>query len=53
MNYPDPSKHKIVSFIKSAVRVAACICGIITGHIQGFAIGLLLAEVIGIYEEMV
>jgi tetrahydromethanopterin S-methyltransferase subunit F len=53
MNHPDPKRHQIISFIKSAVRIAACICGIATGYIAGFAIGMLVAELIGVYEELV
>ena len=53
MDHPDPKKHQYVSFIKSAVRIAACVCGLASGHIVGLAAGLLVAELIGVYEELV
>ena len=54
--------HQNLSFIKSGIRIAACLSAIITlitlGHIEGttpavlmLAIGLVLAEIIGILEE--
>jgi hypothetical protein len=49
---PDPKKHQIISFIKSGIRVAACVIGVWGWYEIGF-IGLLLAEVVGVYEEMV
>ena len=53
MEHPDPKKHQYVSFVKSGVRIAACICGLVSGHIAGLALGLLIAEAIGVYEELV
>lgn len=53
MKHPDPKKHQYVSFVKSGVRIAACICAIISGGVLGLAIGLLIAELIGVYEELV
>jgi len=41
-----------VSFIKSGIRVAACVIGVWGWYEMGF-LGLLLAEVVGVYEEMV
>ena len=52
MKQPDPKKHQIISFVKSIVRILACIAGV-TGHLQAAFIGLAFAEVIGIYEELV
>jgi len=49
---PDPKKHQIISFIKSGIRVAACVIGVWGWYKMGF-LGLLLAEVVGVYEEMV
>jgi len=49
---PDPKKHQIISFIKSGIRVAACVIGVWGWYEMGF-LGLLLAEVVGVYEEMV
>jgi hypothetical protein len=50
-NIPDPKKHQLVSFLKSAVRI--------TGYVAlPFGIGLgvailVLSEIIGIVEELV
>ncbi len=48
---PDPRLHQIVSFVKSGVRIAACV--VFPFSILGGAVLLGLAEVIGIYEELV
>ncbi|CAB4142654.1 hypothetical protein UFOVP447_23 [uncultured Caudovirales phage] len=53
MNHPDPKKHQYISFVKSAIRIAGCVCAIYSGTILGLAIALLVAEVVGIYEELV
>ena len=49
---PDPKKHQYVSFVKSGVRIVACLLGF-TGMYQIGFLGLFLAELIGIYEELV
>jgi hypothetical protein len=49
---PNPRLHQIVSFIKSTIRIAACVAGLWGWYEIGF-IGLLLAEVVGVYEELV
>ena len=49
---PDQRMHKIVSFIKSGLRLIACIFGMTEMFVVGFAL-LFMAEVVGIYEEMV
>jgi predicted peroxiredoxin len=50
--HPDPKKHKIISFIKSGVRILACAIGF-AGNLEiGFLL-LGLAEIVGVYEEMV
>ena len=49
---PDPKKHQYVSFVKSGVRIVACILGFAGMYQIGF-LGLFLAELIGIYEELV
>ena len=49
---PDPKKHQHVSFVKSGVRIVACILGFVGMYQVGF-LGLFLAELIGIYEELV
>jgi len=51
MNQPDPKKHQLISFLKSAVRI--------TGYVAlTFGIGLgvtilVISELIGIIEELV
>lgn len=52
MNHPDPKKHQLISFVKSGVRILACIGGL-AGSLVFLAVGLLAAEIIGIYEELV
>jgi hypothetical protein len=52
INYPDAKKHQIISFIKSGIRIAACLAGIWGFYEIGF-LGLLIAEIVGIKEELV
>lgn len=52
MEHPDPKKHQLISFIKSGIRIAACVAGI-GGSITLLAVGLLVAEIVGVYEELV
>jgi hypothetical protein len=49
---PNPKLHQIVSFIKSGIRIAACVAAVFGYFEAGFS-GLLLAELVGVYEEMV
>lgn len=49
---PDPKKHQYVSFVKSGVRIVACLLGFAGMYQVGF-LGLFLAELIGVYEELV
>ena len=49
---PDPKNHQYVSFVKSGVRIVACLLGFAGMYQIGF-LGLFLAELIGIYEELV
>jgi hypothetical protein len=51
-NYPDAKKHQVISFIKSGIRILACILGS-RGYWELGFVGLLLAEIVGIYEELV
>jgi hypothetical protein len=51
-NYPDAKKHQVISFIKSGIRIAACLAGIWGFYEIGF-LGLLIAEIVGIKEELV
>ena len=48
---PDARKHQIVSFVKSAIRIVGYIY--LPFNLIAAAFFLILAEVIGIYEELV
>ena len=52
INYPDAKKHQVISFIKSGIRIVACLAGIWGFYEIGF-LGLLVAEIVGIKEELV
>jgi len=52
VHMPNQRMHKIISFIKSGLRLVACIFGMTEMFVVGFAL-LFMAEVVGIYEEMV
>ncbi len=49
---PDAYLHQRISFIKSGIRLAACAFGFFGFFEIGF-IGLFLAEIVGIGEELV
>ena len=49
---PDPKLHQRISFTKSAIRLGACAFGFFGLFELGF-IGLFLAEIVGIKEELV
>tara|TARA_R100000951_G_scaffold67273_2_gene56764 strand:- start:2344 stop:2610 length:267 start_codon:yes stop_codon:yes gene_type:complete len=49
---PDPKLHQRISFIKSAIRLGACAFGFFGMFEIGF-IGLFIAEIVGIGEELV
>ena len=51
-NLPDAFLHQRISFIKSGIRLAACAFGFFGMTEIGF-IGLFLAELVGIGEELV
>ena len=60
MMHPDPRKHQLISFVKSGVRIVGCgagigasAAGILAPAIFIFATAMLMAEIIGIYEELV
>lgn len=53
MNHPDPKKHQLISFVKSGIRIAGCVCAMASGQVIGLAIALLVAEFVGVYEELV
>ena len=52
VNYPDAEAHQKISFIKSGIRILSCGLGIVGLYELGF-LGLLLAEIVGIKEELV
>jgi len=52
VKHPDARKHQIVSFIKSGIRIVACIIGSLGYWEWGF-FGLGIAEVVGVIEELV
>lgn len=45
--------HKHASYIKSGIRLGACGATLITGSVYILAVGLFLAELVGIVEEWV
>jgi hypothetical protein len=52
LGIPDPKKHQQISFIKSVIRLGACAFGFF-GMFELAFIGLFLAELVGIREELV
>jgi hypothetical protein len=59
MEHPDPKKHQLISFAKSAVRIIAsagstlAVFASVPLAVVILAVGYGLAEVIGVYEELV
>jgi small-conductance mechanosensitive channel len=59
MDQPDPRMHQLISFTKSAVRIISSVVSVVTIFANvGIAVAILavgygLAEVIGVYEELV
>ena len=58
MNHPDAKKHQLISFIKSGIRIAAsCFACLLftnaTVAVLILALGYGLAEIVGVYEELV
>ena len=49
---PDQKLHRNISFIKSGMRLIACGLGML-GYIPVAFVLLFVAEVVGIYEELV
>lgn len=45
--------HLLISIVKSGLRIAACIVSLMHGTIWPLAAGFLVAEVLGIAEELV
>ena len=50
--HPDPTKHLYISLAKSAIRIVAGVC-LIQGNLLMAGVCLILAEVLGIVEELV
>lgn len=59
MEHPDPKKHQLISFAKSAIRIIASVGGTVAVFMSVelavaiVAVGYGIAEVVGIYEELV
>ena len=48
---PDARKHQLISFVKSSIRIVGYI--LLPFNIWAAALLLVMAEVMGIYEELV
>jgi tetrahydromethanopterin S-methyltransferase subunit B len=53
MNQPDPRKHQLISFAKSGIRIGGCLAAAVTGSVLTLAVSLLVAEIVGVWEELV
>ena len=60
MEHPDPKKHQLISFVKSAIRIIGCggavgaaTAGATLPAILMLSVGMLVAEIVGVYEELV
>lgn len=60
MNQPDPRKHQLISFAKSAIRIigsgagfGAALAGAAVPAILMFSAAMFVAELVGIWEELV
>ena len=53
MKHPDPRLHRNISFAKSAVRIAAGLALIWPQSMILAGVFLILAEALGVIEEMV
>jgi hypothetical protein len=49
----EVSKHTYISFAKSIIRIVFCIASIAIMDVLPMAIGFIIAEVLGIVEEIV
>jgi len=49
---PDVNKHFIISIVKSAIRISSCIVAIQFNTWQILAIGFVVAEILGVVEEI-
>lgn len=50
---PDPGLHQIISFTKSGIRIIGCFIAMLTCSMPILAGSLLLAELVGVVEELV
>lgn len=53
MKHPDPLLHRNISFVKSVLRIAAGISLVWPESLVLAGIFLILAEVLGVAEELV
>lgn len=59
VKHPDPKKHQLISFAKSAIRIISSVGGVMAVFcsvelaVVIVAVGYGIAEVVGIYEELV
>lgn len=53
INQPDPKSHRNISFVKSAIRIVAGICLVWPQSLILAGTFLILAELLGIAEELV
>ena len=51
IKYPDAKKHKVISFIKSGIRIFGY--ALLPFHLVASVIFLILSEIVGIIEETV
>lgn len=45
--------HFMVSLVKSIIRIISCIGSLVTANIFYMALGFIVAEILGIVEELV
>ncbi len=44
--------HLIISLVKSVIRMVSCVVAVITWNVTVLAVGLLIAEALGVLEEL-
>lgn len=52
-NIPDPVWHRNISFVKSGLRIVAGLFLILSQSMFGAGLFLILAEILGVIEEIV
>lgn len=50
---PDPRLHQLISFAKSGIRIVGCFLAFVTCSVPILAGSLLVAELVGVIEELV